>query len=69
VTHDVATFCTTSYAAASMTSKIDARLDEHCKICYLFTQFTHTLLPDNVEIAVGIFILSHMGDKIPVLPV
>jgi hypothetical protein len=69
MTYNVATFCSTSYADACMTLKIDARWNEHCKQYYLFTQFTYTLVPENVEIAVGIFILSHLGAKITELPV
>jgi hypothetical protein len=59
MTYDVATFCTTLYAAVSMTSKIDARSNEHYKIYYLFTQFTHTLVPETIGEAAGIFIISH----------
>jgi hypothetical protein len=52
-----------------MTSKIDARLNEHCKIYYLITQFTHTLVPGNMWVAVGIFIISRLEAQIQVVPV
>jgi hypothetical protein len=49
------------HAAVKMTAKINARLNEHSKIWHLFRQLTHKLVPKNVDIAVVILILSHLG--------